>query len=228
MLHKDIKESNKSIIFPRYLELAELTTDQFWKDFFYACAMNKKTRHLLLNGNTVTTYDVRYKKTIIKLPKDNTEALKIFQNLMKSELELFSEKDVKNQEDIFNRTHETYKLEFSDWKQISHQRTKDNLLVNYCIRFAEENQQSILKRSKHFQLIKYALSFKHIKNTNIIISNSQIAHITGISLNPLTKLCTLDNMVSSDKNASWSEKKTKKIADEMNNYYKQRVKHIKI
>ena len=147
---------------------------------------------------------------------------------MKSELELFSEKDVKNQEDIFNRTHETYKLEFSDWKQISHQRTKDNLLVNYCIRFAEENQQSILKRSKHFQLIKYALSFKHIKNTNIIISNSQIAHITGISLNPLTKLCTLDNMVSSDKNASWSEKKTKKIADEMNNYYKQRVKHIKI
>ena len=48
MLHKDIKESNKSIIFPRYLELAELTTDQFWKDFFYACAMNKKTRHFII------------------------------------------------------------------------------------------------------------------------------------------------------------------------------------
>ena len=154
----------KIVVFPRYIEIAKLTTDQFWKDFLYTCATNKKIRHLSLQANAIITYDSRYKKIITKLPDDDCEAFRMFQQIMKSELDLYSIKDAKNQQDIFDSAHKKHKLEFSEWKEISRQRTKDNLLLNYCMRFAEEHKLTQLQRSQHFHLIKYALAFKQITN----------------------------------------------------------------
>ena len=219
---------NKIVVFPRYLALAKLTTDQFWKDFLYTCAINKKIRHLSLQANTITTYDPRYKKTITKLPDDDYEAFRIFQQLMKSELDLYSIKDTKNQQEIFNTAHKKHKLEFSEWKEISRQRTKDNLLLNYCMRFAEEHNLNQIQRSKHFHLIKYALAFKQITNKNIVVENSQIKDVTGIAFEENKKTFSLQNDIIVDKNTAWNEKTIHKIGEKMDTYYKQRFKTIKI
>lgn len=227
----DEEGTDRKIIYPRFAELAHLTSDKFWKDFLMNCATNKKIKHLNIqgeNGENVVTFDDRYKKTITKLPENNEEALKIFQNLMKSELNILSSSDVKKQQERFADLHQNHKIEINKWKQISKQRMKDNLIMNYCLRLGEEHNLTFSQVKNLFQSIKYALVYKYLKNTDIEIDDSKISHINGIRFNEKTKTFDLTlNDTSLEKCNSWTGKKVKKISEEMNNYYKQRGKLIK-
>ena len=222
-----VAADRKTIVFPRYEELSKLTDDQFWKDFLLNCAMNKKIRHLSLQENTVITYDIRYKKTVTKLPDDNEDALKLFQQVIKTELELCSTIDAKKQQDIFEIVNKGQKLRFNEWKEITKQRTKDNLLLNYCDRYAEEHKLTEGQRFRHFCLIKYALAFKQLTGKDIIVTDSQVSHISGIIFNEEKGTFSLENDTIIHKNTAWNEKKETNINSKLEVYYKQRKKSIR-
>lgn len=219
---------SKPVIFKLYMDMMEHTDDPFWKDQLKMCAINKRIKHVTVHASSITVYDPKNRKgTSVHLTNDPAEAFHIFKKTLRDSLGMYSMIDMKNQEEAFSRGHTAVTDNVEQWRKISFQRTKDDLLINYCIDFAKKHNQSKAKRTMHFNLLNHGLLFKIIKNTDVIMEKSRIKHIEGVAIDTETKQCYIEQSLrTSEKSITWNEKGTKTINDELKNYIKSRHKYL--
>ena len=174
------QKNNKKIIYPVFLECANITTDIFWEKKFNLWATGKLPKYFNFYDNCI--YFTKGNTTPkCELTNDNNLNTKLCIDFFKTYGCIFSiqdEKDEKYEPD------ETYILSEEEvkpknWASLS-KKQQDFLLRNYVTELTKLMKLNISESNKLLQTIRLSVSDKIFNKNNIIIENNNITEIKGL------------------------------------------------
>lgn len=221
------------VIYPIFLNCADLTLDPFWKDVFYNCAGNRFPKGMRIDSNSNQLY-VKYtmkkgktKTDVYNIPADPKDLFSLVLRVCRDCLNKRSPYDLQllkvEMTDAANASAINIDCE---WKDIKHKWLKEFLFIKFTLSLQKRYGITRKETKKLYNTIQRAIDFKKILPEHVVYENKQIVEITGLTFDANKREFIVTNKAKIP-NKSDKSKKTQKIISGIKRFQKFQVSRLK-
>ncbi|HSW76564.1 MAG TPA: hypothetical protein VLG50_05940 [Candidatus Saccharimonadales bacterium] len=183
--NKNKKQKNKKkIVYPIFLDYANLTDDIFWTKKFNVWAGGKLPKYFTFNNHCIYYNDIE-----CQLTENAVESSKLCIHFFKTYGGIFSKQDELNDMDYQSETMDTETLTESlsisnndidkVWSKCD-KKTQELMLKNYVNSLTQVMSLSIKEYNVLLQTIRLTIYCKNFNKNNIVIEKDKIIEIKGL------------------------------------------------
>jgi len=186
-------KNTNTVIFPIFLECAQLTTDPFWISFFTSASYGKFPRGFLYKDGYIT-YKKGNKMQQLEIPSSPIEALPVCMTFFSSMAGIMSQMDqVKARQDYDNTSMEFPSLHNCTWMDIKKKKIKEMLINIYVDDLVQQYHLNDDQKNKVKSLINVGFILEYFSPQNIQFTNGRIQNIIGLEYNSSDKTFYINN-----------------------------------
>jgi hypothetical protein len=185
------------------MECRTHTLDEFWRNIFYNCAINKfpkGVRYDNTRGNISIKHDKNGKSRVeyFTLQTDNSEELyNQLIHIFKELLEIRSEYDINISKKEFDEIRKLNDIDMdTEWKKLKPKSIKSSILMSFVSREGKNKGLDIKRIKKIYNQIQLGFQFKYINNDDVNYKKGIIYSINGFVYDDETKNYNFTNKKS--------------------------------
>ena len=218
---------NNEIVYPKFLECCEFTTDNFWKYIFEDLAYGKTPYGTYITKNFLCC---NYKGKDFSYKIDNKKSAETIYNdiynILYKKFGLLSENEKLRKRENFDKKEKEIKSLNNSWQMIKKKNIKNIIIENYVLNMKKKYSLDNKKTKQLLSIIIIGLILKTINSNDIEYKNNKIINIKGIHFE--TNSIILDNDIYNFSLNNSADIIEKKIMSEnwdkfINNLIKQQI-----
>jgi hypothetical protein len=179
------RNKRKEVVYSLINQAADFATDEHWRKLLTDLSRGAAPKRINVDEQSVKFFSKKDGFTYVysnQSPKDIASSL---QRLIGKALCLYSERDIKTQQDEKSGESDEYKAacQLDDWKKIKNRKMKDHLIVNFVSRLKNEQDLSWKMARSLYQTINNAFYVYHThKSNDVEMKNGEIDSIEDIAI----------------------------------------------
>jgi hypothetical protein len=180
------KQKKKEPLYSLILQAVDYAPDDHWKKLFENLAKGVPPKRIMIDTNNVKFFSKKDGFTYNYTSKTPEEIASDLRILIGKALCLYSEKDLKNQQESKSDEGKEFKSACSqdDWKKVKNKKMKDLLITNFVIKKKTELNLNWKMARSLYQTINNALyEFHTHKSADIDMEDGEISDIADIEIN---------------------------------------------
>lgn len=178
-----IKRSKKEIIYPILQECTELTTDEFWRQFYDDLSCGKSSKGVYISNGIIQTSNKRNGFTYSITDKAPEVIVKELHHLLTSFTSICSKKDMSKKKQIIKEIEdELDEYDKSKWTTIKRKNVRNMLMVNYAITLHKKYNLSWKATINAYKTIYNSFENKTHCSKDVTYENGKIRHINDIEI----------------------------------------------
>jgi hypothetical protein len=186
------------IIFPIFEACSKYTLDTYWQELFAEFASNKFPKGIKYDSKKHTLYVKKENglgHTALLLPKEPEKAYTKIINLIKSNLNLRSQRDLYFLQEEFEQTKKDNIVitNVKEWKKIKSKVTKERLLFDFLYSLVEKYSLNMKEKKHLFSVITLSFLFKTLISDDIVYEGGRVINIKGLQFDKLTRSFSIVN-----------------------------------